>query len=44
MGPAWDKALLRLAEVTLGTVCALLVARLMASLEARAFGKPEPPR
>ncbi|MBN3805136.1 FUSC family protein [Paraburkholderia sp. Ac-20336] len=39
IGPVWDKAFLRLAEVTLGTVCALLVAWLMSSLERRAFGK-----
>ena len=40
MGPAWDKALLRLGEVTLGTVCALLVAWLMSWIERRWFGKP----
>ncbi|NML32834.1 FUSC family protein [Paraburkholderia antibiotica] len=44
IGPAWDKAFLRLAEVTLGTVCALLIARLMASIERRAFSKAEPPK
>ncbi|WP_144109157.1 FUSC family protein [Paraburkholderia sp. BCC1886] len=40
IGPAWDKALLRLGEVTLGTVCALLVAWLMAWIEERWFDKP----
>ncbi|WP_074771122.1 MULTISPECIES: FUSC family protein [Paraburkholderia] len=40
MGPAWDKALLRLGEVTIGTVCALLVAYLMSRIEQRWFGKP----
>ncbi|SIT41249.1 Putative membrane protein (fragment) [Paraburkholderia ribeironis] len=39
IGPAWDKALLRLGEVTLGTVCALLVAWLMSSIERRWFAK-----
>jgi len=43
IGPVWDKAFLRLAEVTLGTVCALLVARLMASIEQRAFSKRKQP-
>ncbi|MFP3612857.1 FUSC family protein [Paraburkholderia sp. SIMBA_050] len=38
IGPAWDIALLRLGEVTLGTVCALLVAWLMSSIEQRWFG------
>jgi uncharacterized membrane protein YgaE (UPF0421/DUF939 family) len=38
IGPAWDKALLRLGEVTLGTVCALLVAWLMSEVERRWFG------
>lgn len=33
MGPPWDKALLRLGEVTLGTVCALLVAWGMGKIE-----------
>ncbi|WP_091808008.1 FUSC family protein [Burkholderia sp. WP9] len=40
IGPAWDKALMRLGEVTLGTVCALLVAFLMTWIEQRWFGKP----
>ena len=40
MGPPWDKALLRLGEVTLGTVCALLMAWLMSKVEQRWFGKP----
>ncbi|RAS33121.1 FUSC family protein [Paraburkholderia bryophila] len=40
MGPPWDKALLRLGEVTLGTVCALLTAWLMSKVEQRWFGKP----
>jgi uncharacterized membrane protein YgaE (UPF0421/DUF939 family) len=40
IGPAWDKALLRLGEVTLGTVCALLVAWLMARAEKRWFSTP----
>jgi hypothetical protein len=47
IGPAWDKALLRLGEVTIGTICALLVAWLMARIEQRWFGKPGqsgPPR
>jgi uncharacterized membrane protein YgaE (UPF0421/DUF939 family) len=44
IGPVWDKAFFRLAEVTLGTVCALLVARLMASIEQRVFSKPGQPK
>jgi hypothetical protein len=40
IGPAWDKALLRLGEVTLGTVCALLVAWLMSRAEQRWFSTP----
>ncbi|REE21986.1 fusaric acid resistance family protein [Paraburkholderia sp. BL27I4N3] len=43
IGPAWDRALLRLGEVTLGTVCALLVAFLMSWIEHRWFGKPGKP-
>jgi uncharacterized membrane protein YgaE (UPF0421/DUF939 family) len=43
IGPVWDKALLRLGEVTLGTVCALLVALLMSWAEQRLFGKPGKP-
>jgi hypothetical protein len=43
MGPAWDKALMRLGEVTLGTICALLVAFLMSWIERRWFGKPGKP-
>jgi uncharacterized membrane protein YgaE (UPF0421/DUF939 family) len=43
IAPAWDKALLRLGEVTLGTVCALLMAWLMAVIERRWLGKPGPP-
>ncbi len=39
-GPVWDKALLRLAEVTIGTVCALLVAWLMSWIEQRWGGGP----
>ncbi|HZZ12698.1 MAG TPA: FUSC family protein [Paraburkholderia sp.] len=35
MGPLWDKALLRLGEVTLGTICALLVAWLMSRIGER---------
>ncbi|MEX3666892.1 aromatic acid exporter family protein [Paraburkholderia phenoliruptrix] len=38
IGPAWDKALLRLGEVTLGTVCALVIAWLMSVVEKRWFG------
>ena len=38
IGPAWDKALLRLGEVTLGTVCALLIAWLMSRAERHWFG------
>ncbi|AFT87785.1 FUSC family protein [Paraburkholderia phenoliruptrix] len=38
IGPAWDKALLRLGEVTLGTVCALLIAWLMSVVEKRWLG------
>jgi len=38
IGPAWDRAILRLGEVTLGTVCALLVAWLMSVVEKRVFG------
>lgn len=33
MGPLWDKALLRLGEVTLGTICALLMAWLISLVE-----------
>jgi uncharacterized membrane protein YgaE (UPF0421/DUF939 family) len=33
VGSPWDRALIRLGEVTLGTVCALLVAWVMAKLE-----------
>ena len=40
IGPAWGKAVLRLGEVTLGTVCALLVAWLMARAEKRWFSAP----
>jgi uncharacterized membrane protein YgaE (UPF0421/DUF939 family) len=43
MGPAWDKALLRLGEVTIGTVSALLVAFVMSRIEQRWFGKPADP-
>lgn len=43
MGPAWDKALLRLGEVTIGTVSALLVAYLMSRVEQHWFGKPADP-
>jgi uncharacterized membrane protein YgaE (UPF0421/DUF939 family) len=38
-GPVWDKALLRLGEVTIGTVCALLVAGVMSWIERRWVGK-----
>jgi uncharacterized membrane protein YgaE (UPF0421/DUF939 family) len=41
MGSPWDKALLRLGEVTLGTVCALLVTLIMARIEKRWFGRPD---
>lgn len=41
MGPPWDKALLRLGEVTLGTVCALLMAWVMAKVERKWLGKME---
>jgi uncharacterized membrane protein YgaE (UPF0421/DUF939 family) len=41
MGPVWDKALIRLGEVTLGTICALLVAWLMSTIERRVLGAPE---
>lgn len=44
IGPVWDKALLRLGEVTLGTICALLVAWLMSRIEQRWLGKPVQPR
>jgi uncharacterized membrane protein YgaE (UPF0421/DUF939 family) len=44
MGPAWDTALLRLGEVTIGTICALLVAWLMARIEQRWLGNPDAPR
>jgi uncharacterized membrane protein YgaE (UPF0421/DUF939 family) len=40
IGPAWDRALLRLGEVTIGTICALLVAWLMSQIEQRWLGKP----
>jgi uncharacterized membrane protein YgaE (UPF0421/DUF939 family) len=40
-GSPWDKALLRLGEVTLGTVCALLVTWIMSWIEKRWFGQPE---
>ncbi|HEX7912097.1 MAG TPA: FUSC family protein [Paraburkholderia sp.] len=39
VGPVWDKALLRLAEVTIGTVCALLVAGVMSWIERRWIGE-----
>ncbi|PRZ51513.1 fusaric acid resistance family protein [Paraburkholderia fungorum] len=39
-GSPWDKALLRLGEVTLGTICALLVTLIMSSIEKRWFGRP----
>ncbi|WP_341319030.1 FUSC family protein [Paraburkholderia sp. IMGN_8] len=43
MGSPWDKALLRLGEVTIGTVCALLVAGLMSWIERRWFGQAAKP-
>ncbi|MDE1181641.1 FUSC family protein [Paraburkholderia sp.] len=42
VAPPWDIALLRLGEVTLGTVCALVVAWLMSNLERRLFGQKDP--
>jgi uncharacterized membrane protein YgaE (UPF0421/DUF939 family) len=44
IGPAWDRALLRLGEVTLGTVCALLVAWLMSRAEQHWFGRRDETR
>ncbi|WP_345816260.1 FUSC family protein [Paraburkholderia sp. PREW-6R] len=41
MGPVWDKALLRLFEVTLGTLCALLVAWIMSAIERHVLGAPD---
>lgn len=41
VGSPWDKALLRLGEVTLGTVCALLVTWIMSLIERRWLGKPD---
>ncbi|MGF6770719.1 uncharacterized membrane protein YgaE (UPF0421/DUF939 family) [Paraburkholderia sp. GAS199] len=41
IGSPWDRALLRLGEVTLGTICALLVTFIMASIEKRWLGRPE---
>nr|WKF61568.1 hypothetical protein HUO10_006099 [Paraburkholderia busanensis] len=41
MGPPWDKALLRLGEVTLGTVCALLMAWVMGKVGRKWFGEVE---
>ncbi|RKE38736.1 fusaric acid resistance family protein [Paraburkholderia sp. BL23I1N1] len=41
VGSPWDKALLRLGEVTLGTVCALLVTVIMSWIEKRWLGRPE---
>jgi uncharacterized membrane protein YgaE (UPF0421/DUF939 family) len=41
MGSPLDKALLRLGEVTLGTVCALLVTLLMSRIEKRWLGRPD---
>jgi len=39
IGPAWEVALVRLGEVTLGTVSALLVCALIRVVEQRWFGK-----
>lgn len=39
MGPPWDVALVRLGEVTLGTVSALLVCGLISRIERHWFGK-----
>ncbi|MFM0736214.1 FUSC family protein [Paraburkholderia xenovorans] len=41
IGSPWDRALLRLGEVTLGTVCALLVTLLMSRIEKRWLGRPD---
>ena len=41
VGSPWDRALLRLGEVTLGTVCALLVTLIMSWIEKRWFGRPD---
>jgi hypothetical protein len=35
--PPWDKAMIRLGEVTLGTLCALLVSWLIDAAERRWF-------
>jgi uncharacterized membrane protein YgaE (UPF0421/DUF939 family) len=40
-GPPWQTALARLGEVTLGTVCAMLVCWLIGLAERRWFRKPE---
>jgi uncharacterized membrane protein YgaE (UPF0421/DUF939 family) len=39
MGPAWEIALERLGQVTLGTLCALLVCALIRVIERRWFGR-----
>jgi uncharacterized membrane protein YgaE (UPF0421/DUF939 family) len=39
IGPAWEVALIRLGEVTLGTVSALVVCWLIRGAERRWFGK-----
>ena len=39
MGPAWEVALERLGQVTLGTVCALMICALIHVIEQRWFGK-----
>jgi uncharacterized membrane protein YgaE (UPF0421/DUF939 family) len=39
IGPPWEVALIRLGEVTIGTVSALLVCRLIHSIEQRWFVK-----
>ena len=41
VGSPWDRALLRLGEVTLGTVCALLVTLIMSRIEKHWFGRPD---
>ncbi|WP_257756844.1 FUSC family protein [Burkholderia glumae] len=40
-GPLWDIPLIRLGEVTLGTVCALVVCALLAWLERQWRGRPD---
>jgi hypothetical protein len=42
VGPPWQMALMRLGEVTLGTVCAMAVCWLIGWAERHWFGKTQP--